>query len=164
MNMDEELLLERVRIPTRHESRYAGQYAGMKDLKSLIDQLAQTADRAVTSRNNKMAQSSYELAIELYHQILSLRPEQELRQLSEQAMKELVGRYPGLVAVNRAVAYCDLAKQAKTLSDQVRYLSQAKSVLEDALSTPGIGAEGQRDLHRQVVDHLEEANRRLKED
>jgi thioredoxin-like negative regulator of GroEL len=164
MSEQDEHLIEGVRIPARNESRYAGQYAGIENLQILTDKLVQAAEKAVTSRNHKVAQSNYEIAIELYHQVLSLRPDRELKSLSKQAMMQLVGRYPGLSAVNRAVALCDRANEAKRLSDQIRYLEQAKSLLEEAMAASSIGIEGLKDLRSQIVDHLDEASRRQQED
>lgn len=153
-----------VEIPERKVSRFANQYRDYADLQQLLDLLEKAGMEAMTSKNIKLAQSSYELAIEIYHQILSLKPKAELRRTATDAMLTVAERYPGQHCMNEALSLCELSNKVNSLENQLRYLLDAKAILEDGLVKKDISYDNIRSIYEQVVGYVERIGQRMQSD
>ncbi len=144
-------------IPPRTSSRYYGQYSTAGDVHRLIQILMESCKISVESKKPDTAQDRYDLAIEAYYQILTLRPAVALEQLVTEAMGVLVDRFPSQRCMNEAVGLCDKAK-GKSVKTQLKYLLQAQGVLENGLAQPDIGYRDDiKDVYDQVIAHVKKA-------
>jgi hypothetical protein len=141
-------------IPPRQESRYCGRFAAITDLSELVEKLTETANKLDMARSAALAQDGFELAIEIYHQFMSICPAGRLREAAEDAMLQLARRYPGVLAISQALALSDAANEARLFSEQIRLLEEAKSILETAMARRDASIDDLRVVHRQVVAYL----------
>jgi signal recognition particle GTPase len=114
-------------IPPRQESRDCRRCAGITDLRELAEKLTETANKLDTARSAALAQDGLELVIEIYHQFISICSAGRPREAAERAMLQLARRYPGVLAISQALALSDAANEARSFSEQIRLLEEAKS-------------------------------------
>lgn len=107
-----------VTIPDRKERQYSGHYSRVVDVDRLIQVFQESGKLAVESRKPDTAHSRYDLAIECYHQIMSLRINRGLRKSTKNAMEVLASCFPSQVCMNEALGLCDKANKVKTVKTQ----------------------------------------------
>ena len=148
-------------FPERKESQYSGQYSLGVDVERLLQIFEESGNLAVNSRNPETAHSRYELAIECYHQLMTLHINQELRETTKNAMEVLVSRFPSQVCMNEALGLCDKANKVKTIKTQYKHLKKAQQVLEIGLEKRDIGYENIMSIYVQVKEYVKKAEEQL---
>jgi hypothetical protein len=88
---------------------------------------------ALSSKNPETATLRYELAIEAYHQAVSMPLPAETRLSLTGSMERLAGSFPTQVLVNEAVGLSEKAAKLKTPKRRLELLHRAVSVIEDGL-------------------------------
>ena len=138
-------------IPDRSRSRYAGQYAESVFPDRLFEIFADSERLAMTSKNPDTAGTRFDLAVEVYHQLMSLKLSAEVRARLVEAMTALADRYPSAVCINEARGHVERAVKLKTVAKQLDCLRSAGVTLERGLSLHDAGEQALRDLHTSVV-------------
>jgi succinate dehydrogenase/fumarate reductase flavoprotein subunit len=101
-------------IPTRNTSKYAGQYAGTLGSQRMVEILVDSYKIALSSKNPDAAHDRFALAVEAYHQFMSMEPAEEVRASVQKAMEELVELFPTQVLANEALGLLEKARKLKT--------------------------------------------------
>ena len=81
-------------IPARNSSKYAGQYAGTASSQRMVEIFADSCRIALSSKKPDTAGDRFGLAVETYHQLMSMGPAADVRQWAQQAMENLVEAVP----------------------------------------------------------------------
>jgi hypothetical protein len=149
-------------IPERKESQYFGQYSRVVDVDRLIQIFQESGKLAVESRNPETARSRYDLAIECYHQLMSLHISRGLQKSTKNAMEILVSRFPSQACMNEALGLCDKANKVKTIKTQYKHLKKAQQVLEKGLEKRDVGYENIMSIYVQVKDYVKKAEEQMK--
>jgi hypothetical protein len=144
-------------IPKRSASRYAGQYAQCADPQRLLEIFSDSHRIALSSKNPETARTRFELALELYHQLLSLGLPADLRSSIQGAMCALVEQFPVQVCLNEAIGLCEKARKLKTARGRLEYLHRAEDVLRAGLATGSAGSPTMRSMHDQVRGEIAQA-------
>lgn len=121
-------------VPARSSSRYAGHYDRCDDAPRLLEILTESVDLALSSRVRATAQERFELAVELYHQLISLPLPDALRAEVEDATLALCARFPTQIRLNEAAGLCSKATKLKTPHRKIEYLVQARDLLASGVS------------------------------
>jgi len=150
-------------IPARSVSCYCGQYERVADVDRLIQIFQESADLAFKSKNHETANTRYELAIEVYHQLKTLGLKRSLRKSTENAMERLVRLFPSQVCMNVALGLCDKAGKAESVNTQLALLKKAQEILEDGLARKDEGHERILGIYSQVVDYVNKAEDLIKQ-
>ncbi len=123
-----------VKIPGRNESKYSGQYASAFDPQRIMQIFDDSQRIALSSKNPNTAGDRFELAVETYHQLLSMGLSRgEKRQLTKR-MEELVELFPSQVIINEARGLRDKAHKLKTPSKRLDLFQQARDVVDRGLA------------------------------
>ena len=121
-------------IPSRNTSKYAGQYAGTFDSQRIVEIFADSYKIALSSKNPDTAGNRFALAVEAYHQIISMGPSVNARESVQQAMKNLVEFFPAQVIANEALGIREKARKLKTPRKQLDLLRRAREIVDRGLT------------------------------
>lgn len=141
-------------IPARTSSRYNGQYAGSVDPQRLKQIFTESMTLALHSQNAETATSRFDLAIEAYHQLLTLPLSSGDRQELQAAMAGLTADLPLRMCMNEARGLCAKATKLKTPRRKLELLRQAKAALERGVAMGLGGSHGFEDLQKQVATEI----------
>ena len=89
---------------------------------------------ALSSKAPGTATDRYALAVEAYHQIMSMQAPAELRASVQEAMAELVASFPTQVVINEAMGLREKASKLKTPRKRVDLFRHALEVIERGLA------------------------------
>ena len=121
-------------IPTRNTSKYAGHYAGTFDSQRIVEIFMDSYKIALSSKNPDTAGDRFALAVETYHQLMSMGPSADVRGAVQQAMENMVELFPAQVVANEAIGLLEKARKLKTLRKQLDLLRQACEIVDRGLS------------------------------
>jgi hypothetical protein len=121
-------------IPTRNTSKYAGQYAGAFDSHRIVEIFVDSYKIALSSKNPDTAGDRFALAVEAYHQIMSMGPSPDVRGSVQQAMENLVELFPAQVVANEALGLREKARKLKTPRKQLDILRRAREIVDRGLT------------------------------
>ena len=121
-------------IPTRNTSKYAGQYAGTLSSQRMVEIFADSYKIALSSKNPDTASDRFALAVEAYHQFISMEATAELRATVQQAIEELVELFPTQVVANEALGLREKARKLKTPRKQLDLLRRAREIVDRGLT------------------------------
>lgn len=121
-------------IPARETSQYCGQYAQAFDAGRIIEIFEDSRRIALSSKNPETAHSRFELAVEAYHQIMSMKVPGGTRTTIHSEMQGLVDAFPYQVVVNEALELREKAQKLKTPSRRLDLLNRAAEVIEQGRS------------------------------
>jgi len=138
-------------IPERSTSRYSGQYARAVDPQRLLEIFTESNKIAITSKNPVTARSRFELAVEAYHQLMSMGLPSDLNSSVQNAMSTLAGSFATQVCINEAIGLCAKASKLKSARRKLEYLNRARDVLHASLATSLTGATAIQDTHNHVL-------------
>jgi hypothetical protein len=150
----ERTLATPVAIPERTSSRYAGQYARALDPQRMLEILDDSLKIALGSKNPETARARFDLAIEAYHQVVSLGLPASTMGSVKDAMTQLVGQFSTRVCLNEARGLCERARKLKGVRGKLVNLNRAREVLESGLASGAGGAEEIASVHREVVEEI----------
>jgi hypothetical protein len=127
-------------IPDRNTSKYCGQYAGTFDAQRVIEIFMDSQRIALSSKNPETAGDRFALAIEAYHQVMSMGLPPDARASVQSTMEVLVNAFPVQVVANEALGLREKARKLKTRRKQLDLLNRAREILERGLAeNPGNG-------------------------
>jgi len=127
-------------IPARESSKYAGQYAGAFDPLRIAQIFTDSQRIALSSKAPNTAADRYALALEAYHQIMSMQAPAELLASVKKAMAELVESFPTRVVANEALGLREKARKMKTPAGElICFDRRSKSSSVDSLSILQLG-------------------------
>jgi hypothetical protein len=138
-------------IPPRSTSRC---YSRATDVQGLVQIFQNSGRIAVESKNPETAQRDFDLAIEAYYQIVSLRPVTELERSVTHAMKTLAEDFPTKVCINEAIGICEKANKLKSIRTKLKYLRKAQEILERGRARQDIGYPSITSIDDQVVAYI----------
>jgi hypothetical protein len=144
-------------IPERSASRYAGHYSFSVDAQRLLEILADSVRLALGSKNPVTAQDRFQLAVELYYQLMSLGLPQELRSSVERTVADMAERFPLQMRVNEALGLHEKASKLKTPRRRLELLYRSRDILRDALAANPGGSDAFRSVQAQVFAGISEA-------
>lgn len=121
-------------VPTRSTSKYAGQYAGTFDSQRIVEIFADSYRIALSSKNSDTAGDRFALAVEAYHQIMSMGPSADVRRSVQRAMENLVELFPAQVVANEALGLREKARKLKTPRKQLDLLHRAREIVDRGLT------------------------------
>jgi hypothetical protein len=121
-------------IPARNTSKYAGHYAGTLGSQRMVEIFADSYKIALSSKNPDTAGDRFALAVEAYHQFMSMEPSAEPRAAVQQAMEELVELFPTQVVANEALGLREKARKLKTPRKQLDLLRRAREIVDRGLT------------------------------
>jgi hypothetical protein len=121
-------------IPTRNTSKYAEQYAGTFDSQRIVEIFADSYTISLSSKNPETAGDRFALAVEAYHQLMSMGPSAEVRGPVQQAMENLVALFPAQVVANEALGLREKARKLKTPRKQLDLLCRARDIVDRGLT------------------------------
>ena len=121
-------------IPTRNTSKYAGQYARAFDSQRIVEIFADSRKIALSSKNPETAGDRFALAVEAYHQLMSMGPSAGVRESVQQAMENLVDLFPAQVVANEALGLREKARKLKTPRKQLDFLRRAREIVDRGLT------------------------------
>src|SRR5258706_5038646 len=88
---------------------------------------------ALSSKNPDTAGDRFALAVEAYHQFVSMEPSAEARAAVRQAMEELVELFPTQVVANEALGIREKARKLRTPRKQLDLFRRASEILDRGL-------------------------------
>src|ERR1035441_3584049 len=138
-------------IPPRSVARC---YSSATDVQRLVQIFQNSGRMAVESKNAETAHSNFDLAVEAYYQIISLRPGTELERSVTHAMQTLADDFPTKVCINEAVGICEKADKLKSIRTKLKYLRNAQEILERGRARHDIGYPGITFIYDQVVAYI----------
>jgi hypothetical protein len=121
-------------IPARNTSKYAGHYAGTLGSQRMVEIFADSYRIALSSKNLNTAGDRFALAVEAYHQFMSMEPSGEARAAVQQAMEELAELFPTQVVANEALGLREKARKLKTPRKQLDLLQRAREIVDHGLT------------------------------
>jgi succinate dehydrogenase/fumarate reductase flavoprotein subunit len=121
-------------IPPRNSSKYAGHYAGTLGFQRMVEIFADSYQIALSSKNPDTAGDRFALAVEAYHQFMSMESSAEVRTSMQRAMEELVEFFPTQVVANEALGLREKAKKLKTPRKQLELLRRASEIVNRGLT------------------------------
>jgi hypothetical protein len=121
-------------IPTRNTSKYAGQYACAFDSQRIVEIFADSYKIALSSKNPDTAGDRFALAVEAYHQLMSMEPSADVCGSVQQAMENLVELFPAQVVANEALGLREKARKLKTPRKQLELLHRARTIVDSGLT------------------------------
>ena len=143
-------------IPDRSDSRYAGQYARSVFPNRLLEIFADSERIALSSKDPDTARSRFELAVEVYHQLMSMSLPPDVRSSVTITMASLSDRFPSQVCINEAVGLCERAQKLKSIRKQLENLYRARDVLAPAMKIHDTGYDAVKSLDARVVTWIAE--------
>ncbi|RLD05007.1 MAG: hypothetical protein DRI65_09655 [Chloroflexota bacterium] len=123
-----------MKIPKRNTSKYSGQYAGAFDPQRIMQIFNDSQRIALTSKNPKTAGDRFDLAIETYHQLMSMRLSSNEKKSLQEAMEELAESFPTMVIINEARGLREKAQKLKTPSKRLDLFQQASEIVNRGLA------------------------------
>lgn len=127
-------------IPGRNTSKYAGQYAGTLGFQRMVEIFADSYKIALSSKNPETAGDRFALAVEAYHQFMSMQSSVEARAAVQQAMEELVELFPIQVIANEALGLREKARKLKTPRKRLDLLRRASEIVHRGLTEHPLSA------------------------
>jgi hypothetical protein len=125
-------------IPARNTSKYCGQYAAAFDAQRIIEIFRDSHRIALSSRNPQTAGDRFALAVEAYHQIMSMDVPNDARAPVQNAMQALADTFPSAVVANEALGLREKAHKLKTPRKRLELLRRALGVVDRArAANPG---------------------------
>lgn len=121
-------------IPPRSTSKYAGQYVGTLGSQRMVEIFLDSYKIALSSKNPDTAHDRFALAVEAYHQFMSMEPAEEVRASVQKAMEELVELFPTQVLANEALGLLEKARKLKTRQKQLNLLRRASEIVNRGLA------------------------------
>jgi hypothetical protein len=121
-------------IPARNSSKYAGQYAGTLGSQRIVEIFADSYKIALSSKNPDTAVDRFALAVEAYHQLMSMGPSADVRGSVQQAMENLLELFPAQVVANEALGLREKARKLKTPRKQLDLLRRAREIVDRGLT------------------------------
>ena len=141
-------------IPDRSTSRYAGQYSRAIDASRLLEIFTDSHKIALSSKTAVTAQSRFELAIETYHQLISMGLSAENKASLQGAMNNLVAQFPIQICLNEAAGLCGKANKLKSAQRKLQYLVRAQDILRNGLATIPARATAIQVMHDDVAAEI----------
>ncbi|MEM9379498.1 MAG: DUF4011 domain-containing protein [Planctomycetota bacterium] len=129
-----------VQIPERDASRYRGRYERTADVHRLFEILRDSIEVALSSRDEETARARYDLALECYHQLLTLDLPPEIEERLRGFVETLVERFPTAWRVNAAAHACERAGEARRAATRRGHLEEAREVLASGRDAEGVDA------------------------
>jgi len=127
-----------IQIPARNTSKYSGRYSGSFDYHRIIEIFVDSHRIALSSKNPNTAGDRFALAVEVYHQIMSMKVPADVRESVQRAMETLADVFPTQVMFNEALGLREKALKLKTPKKQLELLCLARDVLDRGLAAnPG---------------------------
>jgi hypothetical protein len=123
-----------VQIPTRNTSKYAGQYGGTNSSQRIVEIFTDSYKIALSSKNPDTAGDRFDLAVEAYHQLMSMGASSDVRGPVQQAMEQLVELFPTQVVANEALGLREKARKLKTPRKQIDLLRRAREIVDRGLT------------------------------
>ena len=120
-------------VPSRNSSKYAGQYAGTASSQRMVEIFADSCRIALSSKKPDTAGDRFALAVEAYHQLMSMGPAADVRRWAQQAMEDLVELFPTQVVANEALGLREKARKLKTPQKQLDLLHRASDIVDRGL-------------------------------
>ncbi len=120
-------------IPARNTSKYAGQYAGTLGSQRVAEIFVDSYRIALTSKHPYTARDRFALAVEAYHQFMSMQSSAEARTAVQQAMEELVELFPIRIIANEALGLREKAQKLKTPRKRLDLLRRASEIVHRGL-------------------------------
>ena len=117
-------------IPARSASKYCGQYAGAFDAQRIIEIFGDSHRIALSSKNPETAGDRFALAVEAYHQIMSMDVPNDVRASVQNAMQALADTFPTQVVANEALGLREKAHKLKTPRKRLELLRRALEVVD----------------------------------
>lgn len=117
-------------IPARNTSKYCDQYARAFDAQRIIEIFDDSHRIALSSKNPETAGDRFALAVEAYHQIMSMDVPNDVRASVQNAMQALADALPSQVAANEALGLREKAHKLKTPRKQLELLRRALEVVD----------------------------------
>jgi len=121
-------------IPERTTSKYSGQYARTVDSQRIVEILEDSSRIALSSKNPDTAGDRFALAVEAYHQLMSMGTAAAVRESVKKLMDNLVELFPTQVVANEALGLREKARKLKTLQKKLGLLRRALDVLDRGLT------------------------------
>jgi hypothetical protein len=121
-------------IPPRNASKYAGHYARTLGSRRMLEIFADSYKIALSSKNPETAKDRFALAVEAYHQFMSMESEEEVRTSVQQAMEELAELFPTQVVRNEALGLREKVRKLKTPRKQLNLLHRALTIINSGLT------------------------------
>ena len=141
-------------VPARSASRYAGHYAQCADPHRLLEIFTDSHTIALTSKNPDTARGRFDLAVELYHQLVSLHVPPSLRSSLQDAMVALTTRFPSQVCINEATGLREKARKLRTARRTLEFLNRAREVLQAGLTKTLNGPSGIQSMYDEVLSEI----------
>lgn len=141
-------------IPTRASSRYSGQYAGTVDAQRLMQIFTESMDLALSSKNVETATSRYELAIEAFHQMMTLPLSPSNRLQVQESMAGLTAELPLRMCMNEAQGLSIKAAKLKTPKRKLELLRLAFATLERGRAIGLGGSQAFQDFQAQIAAEI----------
>jgi hypothetical protein len=123
-----------VQIPARDTSKYAQQYARTNSSQRMVEIFADSYKIALSSKNPDTAGDRFDLAVEAYHQLMSMAPSADVHGSVQQAMERLVELFPAQVVANEALGLREKARKLKTPRKQLDLLRRAREIVDHGLT------------------------------
>lgn len=127
-------------IPARNTSKYAGQYAGTLGSQRMVEIFADSYKIALSCKNPETAGDRFALAVEAYHQFMSMQSSAEARAAVQRAMEELVELFPIKVIANEALGLREKARKLKTPRKQLDLLRRASEIINRGVTEHPLSA------------------------
>ena len=121
-------------IPNRNTSKYAGQYARAFDPQRVAQIFEDSYRIALSSKSPDTAGDRFALAVEAYHQLMSMGPPDDMRRSVQRAMEALVDLFPTQVMANEALGLRERARKLKTPRKQLELLQRAREIVDRGLT------------------------------
>ena len=148
-----------VKIPSRNESKYSGQYASAFDPQRIMQIFDDSQRIALSSKNPNTAGDRFELAVETYHQLLSMGLPAGEKQSLQKTMEQLAESFPSQVVINEARGLREKAHKLKTPSKRLNLLQQARDIVNRGLDDHPTSSilQTTADIIRQEIEDTEAA-------
>ncbi len=125
-------------IPDRSTSKYYQQYAGTFDAQRIMEIFADSNRIALSSKKPDTAGDRFALAVEAYHQLMSMSMHGDIRASVQDTMQSLVDSFPTQVVANEALGLREKARKLKTPRKQLELLQRALEIIDRGIATnPG---------------------------
>jgi hypothetical protein len=121
-------------IPARDTSKYAGQYTGTIGCQRIVEIIKDSCRIALSSKNPETAADRFELAVEAYHQLMSMRPSADILKIVQEQMVNMVELFPAQVIANEALGLREKARKLKTPMKQLDLLHKAREIIDRGLT------------------------------
>ena len=144
-------------IPGRSTSRYAGHYARAVDPQRLLQIFVDSRGIALNSKAASTARARFELAVEAYHQLMSMTLSADVPASVQDAMIKLADQFPTQLCLNEALGLCAVARKLKTARRKLEYPQRARDVLQAGLVANLAGATAIQAMYDHVLADIAEA-------